>query len=131
MTEHAASFRHTFPADPGAPGVARRVIREFLRGADPGTLADVLLAVSEVVTNCVVHGYRDAPAGSVALEARRKGDHLLLSVADEGSGMAPRIDSPGLGLGLPLITTVAERVDISAPPSGGTLVSMRFRLGPH
>ncbi|HWM08404.1 MAG TPA: ATP-binding protein [Solirubrobacteraceae bacterium] len=131
MTEHAATIRHTFPADPGAPGVARHAIREFLRGADPGTLADVLLAVSEVVTNCVVHGYRDAPAGSVALEARRNGDALLLSVTDDGSGMAPRLDSPGLGLGLPLISRVAERVDISAPPSGGTLVSMYFSLGPH
>jgi serine/threonine-protein kinase RsbW len=80
------------------------------------------------VTNCVVHGYRDAPAGKVELEVQRHGDHLLLSVADEGSGMAPRIDSPGLGLGLPLVTQVAKRVDISAPDGGGTLVSMCFRL---
>ena len=128
LTDHALSFRRSFPADPGAPAVARHAIREFLRGADPVALADVLLAVSEVVTNCVVHGYRDAPAGEVALEAQREGDRLLLSVADDGSGMAPRIDSPGLGLGLPLVSQVAERVDISAPAGGGTLVSMHFSL---
>lgn len=128
MTDHALSFRRSFPADPGAPAVARHAIREFLRGADPVALSDVLLAVSEVVTNCVVHGYRNAPPGQVEVEAQREGDRLLLSVTDDGGGMAPRIDSPGLGLGLPLVTQVAERVDISAPTGGGTLVSMRFSL---
>ena len=89
----------------------------------------MLLAVSEVVTNCVVHAYRGRPAGSVAIEARRTGDRLVLSVADEGAGMAPRIDSPGLGLGLPLVGRVAERVDITAQAGGGTMVSMSFELG--
>ena len=125
-----STIRRSFPADQGAPGVARRTVREFLRarGADPAQLADVLLAVSEVVTNCVVHGYRDRPGGKVALEARHTGDHLVLSVADEGTGMRPRLDSPGLGLGLPLVGRVAERVDIKAAEGGGTLVSMSFSL---
>jgi serine/threonine-protein kinase RsbW len=131
LSEHAASLRRSFPADPGAPSVARRAVKEFLRGAgaDPGALPDVLLAVSEVVTNCVVHAYRGRPGGKVDLEARRTGDHLLLSVADQGAGMAPRHDSPGLGLGLPLVGRVARRVDITAQDGGGTLVSMCFDLG--
>ena len=98
-------------------------------GADPGALSDVLLAVSEVVTNCVVHAYRGQPGGKVDLEARRTGDQLLLRVADEGAGMAPRHDSPGLGLGLPLVGRVARRVDITAQAGGGTMVSMCFDLG--
>ena len=127
MTEH--SLRRSFPAGPGAPGVARRAVREFLTagGPAPGLLSDVLLAVSEVVTNCVVHGYRGR-AGEVELEARRNGDQLLLRVADHGTGMAPRLDSPGLGLGLPLVGRVAERVEVSVPDGGGTLVSMFFSL---
>lgn len=130
MSEHAASLRRSFPADPGAPSVARKAVKDFLRGrgADPGTLSDVLLAVSEVVTNCVVHAYRDRPDGRVAIEARQQGDRLLLSVADEGTGMAPRADSPGLGLGLPLVGRVAQRVDITAQAGGGTLVKMCFDL---
>ena len=95
---------------------------------DPGALSDVLLAVTEVVTNCVVHAYRGQPGGKVDLEARRTGGELLLSVADDGTGMAPRLDSPGLGLGLPLVGRVAERVDITAQAGGGTLVRMRFDL---
>ena len=130
MSEHAPSLQHSFPADPGAPGVARKAVNEFLRanGADPKALSDVLLAVSEVVTNCVVHAYRERPAGQVAIEARHNGDRLLLSVADDGAGMTPRVDSPGLGLGLPLVGRVARRVDISAPAGGGTRVSMWFDL---
>jgi serine/threonine-protein kinase RsbW len=125
------SIQRTFPADPGAPRVARRAVGEFLNahGAAPSTLTDVLLAVSEVVTNCVVHGYRERPGGEVDLEARRSGDELLLSVADHGSGMAPRIDSPGLGLGLPLVGRIAKRVEVSVPDGGGTLVRMCFSLG--
>jgi serine/threonine-protein kinase RsbW/stage II sporulation protein AB (anti-sigma F factor) len=130
LSEHAASLRRSFPADPGAPSVARKAVKDFLRGrgADPGRLSDVLLAVSEVVTNCVVHAYRDRPDGRVAIEARQQGDRLLLSVADDGTGMAPRADSPGLGLGLPLVGRVAQRVDITAKADGGTLVSMCFDL---
>ena len=130
MSEHAASFQRSIPADTGAPSVARKAVRDFLRGVgvDPGALSDVLLAVSEVVTNCVVHAYREQPGGRVDLEARRNGHTLLLSVADEGAGMAPRLDSPGLGLGLPLVGRVAEKVDITAQADGGTVVSMSFDL---
>jgi anti-sigma regulatory factor (Ser/Thr protein kinase) len=130
LSEHAASLHRSIPADNGAPRVARNAVKDFVRGvgADPGALSDVLLAVSEVVTNCVVHAYRGQPGGKVDLEARRNGDTLVLSVADEGAGMAPRHDSPGLGLGLPLVGRVARRVEISAPAGGGTLVSMSFDL---
>ena len=130
MSGHAASLHRSIPADPGAPRVARNAVKDFLKGlgADPGALADVLLAVSEVVTNCVVHAYRDDPGGTVDLSARSNGDRLVLSVSDDGTGMAPRVDSPGLGLGLPLVGRVAQRVDITAQTGGGTVVRMSFDL---
>jgi serine/threonine-protein kinase RsbW len=130
LSEPPSSLRRSFPADRGAPAKARGAIQAFLSdlGADPRALADVLLAVSEIVTNCVVHAYRDTTGGPVAVEAHHRGDTLLLSVADRGSGMAPRHDSPGLGLGLPLVGRIAERVDIVAPSHGGTQVTMCFAL---
>jgi serine/threonine-protein kinase RsbW/stage II sporulation protein AB (anti-sigma F factor) len=109
--------------------MARRALQAFLvaRGVDPQAFSDALLAVSEVVTNAVVHGYREA-TGEVTLEADHRGDTLRLSVADAGAGMSPRPDSPGLGLGLPLVSRVAEQVEIEAPDGGGTHVTMRFTL---
>jgi serine/threonine-protein kinase RsbW len=125
----AASFSSSFPAGPTAPALARRAISEFLHshGADPGALADVMLALSEVVTNAVVHGYRGGE-GEVRVAAEHADDQLLLSVADRGHGMAPRPDSPGLGVGLPLVGRIASRVDITAEDGGGTLVRMSFSL---
>ena len=130
VDETHSSFRSSFPADTTAPAVARRAVREFLHqvGTDPRALADVLLAVSEVVTNAVVHGYRGRPGGVVAVEGRHWDSRLQLSICDRGGGMAPRHDSPGLGLGLPMVGRIAQRVDISAPSGGGTLVSMSFAL---
>jgi serine/threonine-protein kinase RsbW len=94
----------------------------------PRALGDVLLALSEVVTNAVVHGYRNETGGEVRVEAEHSDDRLTLSVADQGRGMAPRHDSPGLGLGLPLVGRIAKKVDITAEVGGGTLVSMSFSL---
>ena len=130
MSEPDATFRSSFPADRAAPSIARHAISEFLHGngADPRALADVLLALSEIVTNSVVHGYRNEAGGEVAIEAKQWSDRLTVSVADRGGGMAPRQDSPGLGLGLPLVGRIAKRVDISSPAGGGTRVSMCFML---
>lgn len=111
--------------------MARHAVRDFLfsLGTDPRAFGDVLLALSEIVTNAVVHGYR-GEEGVVHVDAEHSSDQLVLSVADEGRGMAPRHDSPGLGLGLPLVGRIASRVDITAPVGGGTLVSMCFNLDP-
>jgi len=132
LSEPPSLLRDSFPADRRAPAKARRAVRTWLsgRGADPARLSDVLLAVSEVVTNCVVHAYRESGSGEVAMEGHHRGDTLVLSVADHGMGMSPRADSPGLGLGLPLVGRIAERVDIVAPAEGGTQVRMSFALGP-
>jgi anti-sigma regulatory factor (Ser/Thr protein kinase) len=130
LSELAATFQSSFPAGPATPAVARHAVRDFLHslGADPRALGDVLLALSEVVTNAVVHGYRNEAGGEVRVEAQQSADGLLLSVADRGRGMAPRHDSPGLGLGLPLVGRIAKKVDITAEVGGGTLVSMCFSL---
>jgi serine/threonine-protein kinase RsbW len=130
LNEPDTTFCSSFPADRAAPTAARHAISDFLHalGADPRALADVLLALSEVVTNSVVHGYREQAGGEVAVEAKHFQDRLQLSVADRGGGMAPRLDSPGLGLGLPLVGRIAQTVDIQARAGGGTLVSMCFML---
>ena len=124
-------MKQTFPAEAPAPGQARRAAAEFAagEGADAGTLAAIALCVSEAVTNAVVHAYRDqAQPGAVEIEARRPNGYLCLYVRDHGCGLKPRLDSPGLGLGLPLITGIATAVEVRDAAAGGTELVMRFDL---
>jgi serine/threonine-protein kinase RsbW/stage II sporulation protein AB (anti-sigma F factor) len=53
---------------------------------------------------------------------------LAIAVRDEGRGMLPRADSPGLGLGLPLIATLAETLELGRGADDKTEVRMTFRL---
>ena len=86
------------------------------------------LAVSEAVSNVVVHGYRDVGDGAFTLSVDWSGSELRVTVRDEGCGMTPRTDSPGAGLGLPLIASLADSFSVTAPPGGGTEVVMTFPL---
>ena len=117
-----------FPARPSsvpqARGAALAWARE--RGADQETLEALALAVSEAVANAAVHAYRGREAGDVHLHLEETADGFLVSVADQGIGMSPRTDSPGLGLGMPLIARMAESVEVSSAERGGTQVRMRF-----
>ena len=53
-------------------------------------------------------------------------DRLVVVVRDWGAGMGPRLDSPGLGLGLPTIATLAASFDVEAADGAGTLLRMQF-----
>lgn len=110
---------------------ARRAVLDWAQWHvdDRAVLSDIALAVTEATTNVVLHAYRDRELpGMVTIEAHRNGDHVHLSVRDEGTGLTPRVDSPGLGLGLGLIAQVADSADVRAPESGGTEVVMRFNV---
>jgi anti-sigma regulatory factor (Ser/Thr protein kinase) len=119
-----------FPAQADQVALARREVVAYARqhGAlDPDGIA---VAVSEAVTNAVVHAYIDAPApGDIEVFARRDPDDgLEVHVCDDGRGMMPRRDSPGIGVGLPLVATLAERLQVETRPGGGTLVCMTFAV---
>lgn len=95
---------------------------------DDQTLSDVKLAVTEACTNTVVHAY---PEGEGPLEVAAyvlRDDRLMIVVRDEGRGIVPRTDSPGLGLGLPLIATLAEALELGTDDAQRTEVRMTFRL---
>jgi len=92
--------------------------------------SDLRLAVSEAVTNAVVHAFRSRPRaeGQITVSLTVRAPELKLVVRDNGDGMAPRDDSPGLGLGLPLISSLAHQMDHRRPAEGGTELWMCFRL---
>ena len=90
-------------------------------------LADVKLAVTEACTNVVVHAYPDGE-GPMAVSAGLRGNQLTVVVSDEGRGILPRPDSPGLGLGLPLIATLASSLELGTTDADETEVRMTFLL---
>jgi serine/threonine-protein kinase RsbW len=120
-------------ADREAPYGARRGVRALAINR-VGDLHAVELAVSEAVNNAVVHAYRDrdpaAGPGRIHVTAVVRGEELLVTVVDEGSGMRPRVDSPGSGLGLALMGTLADRIDIDQY-GGGTRVTLAFGVTPR
>jgi serine/threonine-protein kinase RsbW len=95
---------------------------------DDQTLSDIKLAVTEACTNVVVHAYPDG-GGPMGLRASIDDRRLYLVVLDRGRGIVPRPDSPGLGLGLPLIATLAESLELGTGHSEETEVRMVFDLG--
>jgi anti-sigma regulatory factor (Ser/Thr protein kinase) len=115
--ENVAVVRHAF----GGLGDALDV--------DDQVLADVKLAVTEACTNVVVHAYPDGD-GPMEIAAALHDGRLAIAVRDEGRGMLPRPDSPGLGLGLPLIATLAETLELGRSEDDRTEIRMTFRLEP-
>jgi anti-sigma regulatory factor (Ser/Thr protein kinase) len=121
----------TFEAAREAPGRARDAVRRFaaVHGLDGDLVSAAALCVSEAVTNAVVHAYKWRPEpGPVHLRAVRERDGLTLVVRDDGDGLTPRPDSPGLGIGLPLISQLSQGLELRTADSGGTEVVMRFAL---
>jgi serine/threonine-protein kinase RsbW len=124
-------FHEAAPAVPESVGRLRRAVAEFARaqGADEDVVAALQLAASEALSNAVIHAFVDRPApGTLTVSAVRDGDAICVVVRDDGSGMRPRADSPGLGIGMPLMTGTTQALKFSELPDGGTEVTMRFAL---
>jgi serine/threonine-protein kinase RsbW/stage II sporulation protein AB (anti-sigma F factor) len=118
------------PAVPSSVTALRGDVAAFVSAAGIGEplLTSVKLAVSEAVTNAVMHAYVGAEQpGEVRLDARVLDERVLVTVADDGCGMVPRLDSPGLGVGLPFIAHTTDTLDIEAGDRGGTRLRMSFR----
>jgi anti-sigma regulatory factor (Ser/Thr protein kinase) len=119
-----AELELTLPSDPSSIKRARDAVAELAEQVG-AHVPDVKLAVSEAVTNSLIHGYRDGGAGPISVIARTDRGQLLVVVADDGVGMKPNLESPGLGVGISLITTLANDVRFDSTAEGLT-VSMSF-----
>lgn len=95
-------------------------------GAGADLVSDVVLAVSEAVTNAVKYAYRPDEPGTVELSAAAEEGWLTLRVADRGTGFRPGT-AGGLGLGLSIIARLCHDLKI-VQEGTGTQVVMRFVL---
>jgi anti-sigma regulatory factor (Ser/Thr protein kinase) len=132
MPHDAPDLELSIPARAENVAVVRHMLGGVgdVMGLDPEVLDDIRLAVSEACANVVVHAYPDNE-GLLVVRVFVSDDTVEVTVRDRGSGMAPRTDSPGLGVGLPLIASLSRTLELSAPPGRGTEVRMAFDVVPR
>ena len=127
-----SAFGRTVPAVAENVASLRHAVVELAEaaGAAEAVRTDLALAVGEACANVVVHAYPPGDIGPLIVQASIVDDReIVISVVDQGQGMTPRPDSPGLGLGLPLIANLSDRLEIQDGPDGvGTQVEMVFCL---
>lgn len=114
---------------PGTPLGVRMLRRELSIiatdcGMDADGVADVQLAVTEAATNAVMHAYAAVP-GELTVSADVRDGELAVVIGDTGRGFDDRRESSGLGAGLSIIATVADRLRITSTPDG-TRIHMTF-----
>jgi serine/threonine-protein kinase RsbW len=129
MMSTQTTLNKTYAAIPSSVPAARTELGDFAlaAGISRERLDGVRLAVSEALSNVVLHAYRGG-SGEIRLTASVAGGELWILIADEGVGLLPRIDSPGLGLGLVLIAHETDELTIAKGATGGTELRMRFNL---
>lgn len=130
VEEHVLpDVRLRMPARPEGVGVVRQALAGMADALaiDPAVLTDMKMAVTEAVTNVVVHAYEDDGLLEVDLLA---GDvALTVVVRDQGEGLKPksqRTEPPALGLGLPLIAALTDAFELRGSAGLGTEVRMTF-----
>ena len=114
---------------PSSVGELRRRAAAFATavGASDELTHAVALAVSETVTNVVIHAYAGREPGRVSVRCRGDADRLVVEVLDEGGGVAARDDSPGVGHGLAVVGALAQTLEVDSMRDGqGTIVTMSF-----
>jgi serine/threonine-protein kinase RsbW len=129
-----SEIRLTLPARPENIAVVRHVLGAFadVLGLPEVVRENMRLAVTEACTNVVRHAY-SGDRGTIDVVVRPDGDVLEVTVSDAGRGVGPSPDTTGPGLGLPLITALADEVEFERDRHRGSSLMMRFTRGrtPH
>ena len=124
-------------------GFARTAVACFAAQMDPtlGELEDIKTAVSEAVTNAIVHGYPNV-LGKVLVKAKIcEGNVLEVSVKDRGRGIPdvekarqPMFTTGGeerSGMGFTIMESFMDHIAVKSVPGKGTTVTLRKKLAPR
>ncbi len=136
MKKAINDFRMNIPAKSVNEGFIRAVSASFSALADPNIeeINDIKTAVSEAVTNAVVHGYKEKQ-GRIYIEAVLYDDKTLkIRIRDKGCGIAdvkkamePLFTTAGderSGLGFSVMESFTDKVSVRSAPSKGTVVTL-------
>ena len=123
MNKPKNTMKVSFPSRGANEGLARMLVAAFITEADPTVeeLCDIKTAVSEAVTNCIVHAYPDR------IGVRDHG----CGIADVQKAMEPLFTTGGserAGLGFAVMQELMDEVRVTSRAGGGTTVRLRRRL---
>ena len=132
-----------FPSHSSNEGFARSAVSAFASQLDPTLeeLGDLRTAVSEAVTNAIVHAYPDS-IGRILLRLRIPEENTLeITVRDWGRGiedvekaMRPLYTTGGeerSGMGFTIMSSFMDKLRVRSQPGKGTSVTMRKRISPR
>lgn len=122
---------------------ARSAVAAFVLQLDPtiSEMADIKTAVSEAVTNCIVHGYADT-IGTVFIKARiYENGKIMIQIKDKGIGipnipqaMEPLFTTAGgerAGLGFAVMQSFMDSIKVNSKPDKGTTVTLTKYIVPR
>lgn len=122
---------------------ARIAVAAFASQLDPSIeeLADIKTAVSEAVTNCIIHGYEDAE-GIVKIKARIIKNTVEIEISDTGKGIenvelarkplyTTKANLERSGMGFTIMESFMDEVEIDSVLGLGTKVIMRKKIKKH
>lgn len=120
---------------------ARIAVASFVSQLDPTLeeLNDLKTAVSEAVTNSIIHGYDSDPAGKVTIEASIDGDVVSISISDSGKGIedlelarqplfTSKPEMERSGMGFTIMENFMDRFEVTSELGQGTRVAMLKRI---
>ncbi len=130
----------TFPSRSSNESYARAAVAAFAAQLDPTLeeIGDIKTAISEAVTNCIVHAYPDT-VGKIYIKLRIFDDNTLeISIRDKGLGIAdieraktPMYTTGGedrSGMGFTIMESFTDNLKIRSKPGRGTTVKMRKKI---
>jgi len=130
-------MRLVIPAMSENEALARAVAGAFAARLDPSLaeIEDVRTAVSEAVTNAIIHGYEGMEAGMVELYALIEEGSLMVQISDYGRGIedvaqartpfyTSRPELERSGMGFTIMESFMDRVEVISEPGEGTMIRM-------
>ncbi len=141
MKKKLNEIKIVLPAISENEALARSAVSIFISRLDPDVeeLADIRCAISEAVTNCIVHGYRGVADGKLYITAKCFDDRSVeLQIADKGVGigdigqaMQPLFTTGGedrSGMGFSIMESFTDKLKVFSSPGKGTRVVMLKKL---
>ncbi len=139
--EHTNEMQLIFDSRSTNESFARVTVAAFMTSLNPTVeeVSDVKTAVSEAVTNAIIHGYENE-VHNISIRCRTEGKTLYIEIEDKGKGIEdvkqameplfttkPELDRSGMGFSF--MEAFMDHLEVSSAPGKGTTVKMDKTIG--